>query len=610
MKIANLIDPFRPADGPPPGRFIAFVRWTLKGAWPVLWLAAFVSVLAGLSETGTAWVLGKVIDGVVESGRENFFSARNLGLFALALGFFMVLRPVIFAISNLMTQVVVTPAIAPLVIMRLHRWMLGQSVDFFDNDFAGRLAQKQAQTSNAMTNFVTEAINVVAFALASLVGAFALIVSIDLWLAPIFILWFVAYAGVIRYFIPKVRKRAKARAGARAVVTGRVVDTITNIRTVKLFANAGHEDGSALDAVKTFRDTVIHFGQLSATFRLVLMTLAGTLPVMLVGGTLVAWQGGTATEGDIVAAGTISVRLAQMTGWVSFALMGLYRDIGEIEDGMRTLTPDKQLRDAPGSTDLAISAGEIRFEGVDFAYGRLKGGVQSIDLTIRSGEKLAIVGPSGAGKSTMVSLLLRLYDPEAGRITIDGQDIRTVTQDSLRRAIGMVTQDTAMFNRSAWDNILYGRPEADEEAVIRAAERAEAHDFVTDLEDADGREGYDAHLGERGVKLSGGQRQRIAIARAILKNAPILVLDEATSALDSAVEAAIQETLYDVMSDKTVIAIAHRLSTIAHMDRIVVLDEGHIVEQGSHAELLAQGGIYADLWARQSGGFLGEAAAE
>jgi ATP-binding cassette subfamily B protein len=331
---------------------------------------------------------------------------------------------------------------------------------------------------------------------------------------------------------------------------------------------------------------------------------------MLVGGTLVAWQGGTATEGDIVAAGTISVRLAQMTGWVSFALMGLYRDIGEIEDGMRTLTPDKQLRDALGSTDLAISEGEIRFEGVDFAYGRLKGGVQNIELTIRSGEKLAIVGPSGAGKSTMVSLLLRLYDPEAGRITIDGQDIRTVTQDSLRRAIGMVTQDTAMFNRSAWDNILYGRPEADEEAVIRAAERAEAHDFVTDLEDADGREGYDAHLGERGVKLSGGQRQRIAIARAILKNAPILVLDEATSALDSAVEAAIQETLYDVMSDKTVIAIAHRLSTIAHMDRIVVLDEGHIVEQGSHAELLAQGGIYADLWARQSGGFLGEAAAE
>tara|TARA_R100000322_G_scaffold39804_2_gene24696 strand:+ start:48 stop:1880 length:1833 start_codon:yes stop_codon:yes gene_type:complete len=610
VKIANLIDPFRPADGPPPGTLMAFVRWTLKGAWPVLIVAAAVSVLAGLSETGTAFVLGRVIDGVVETGREDVFSRTNLGLFILALGFFMVLRPLIFAASNLMTQVVVTPAISPLVIMRLHRWMLGQSVDFFDSDFAGRLAQKQAQTSNAMTNLVVESINVVAFALASLVGAFALVTSIDLWLAPLFLVWLAGYVAVIRYFIPKVRKRAKNRAAARAVVTGKVVDTISNIRTVKLFANAGHEDGAALDAVKDFRQTVIHFGRLSASFRLVLMTLAGTLPVLLVGGTLLAWQSGSATEGDIVAAGTISVRLAQMTGWVSFALMGLYRDIGEIEDGMRTLTPDRQLRDAPGATPLDLTEGEIRFEHVDFAYGRMKGGVQDIDLTIRAGEKLAIVGPSGAGKSTLVSLLLRLYDPEAGRITVDGQDIRHVTQDSLRRAIGMVTQDTAMFNRSAWENIQYGDPEADEQAVIRATERAEAQDFVADLEDADGREGYDAHLGERGVKLSGGQRQRIAIARAILKDAPILVLDEATSALDSAVEAAIQQTLYDVMADKTVIAIAHRLSTIAHMDRIVVLDRGHVAEEGTHKELLAKGGIYADLWTRQSGGFLGEEAAE
>lgn len=606
VKLANLIDPFRPADGPPPGTLLAFVGWTLKGAWPVLIAAALVSALAGLSETGTAFVLGRVIDGALASGREGFFSPENIGLFALALGFFLVLRPAVFALSNFMTQVVVTPAIAPLVIMRLHRWMLGQSVDFFDSDFAGRLAQKQAQTSGAMTNLVVEAINVVAFALASLVGAFALVTAIDPWLGPVFIAWLVAYAMVLRFFLPRVRARAKKRAASRAVVTGKVVDTITNIRTVKLFANAGHEDEAALGAVRDFRDTVIHFGRLTASFRLILMTLAGLLPVMLVGGALLAWQGGGASEGDIASAGTVSIRLAQMTGWVSFAIMGLYRDIGEIEDGMHTLTPDHQLRDAPDAPELALTDGVIRFEEVDFAYGRLKGGVQGISLTITPGEKLAVVGPSGAGKSTLVSLLLRLYDPEAGRITIDGQDIRTVTQDSLRRAIGMVTQDTAMFNRSAWDNILYGDPAADEDAVIRASERAEAHEFVSDLEDADGRAGYDAYLGERGVKLSGGQRQRIAIARAILKDAPILVLDEATSALDSAVEAAIQETLYDVMAEKTVIAIAHRLSTIAHMDRIVVLDAGHVAEQGSHAELLAKGGIYADLWARQSGGFLGD----
>jgi ATP-binding cassette subfamily B protein len=344
---------------------------------------------------------------------------------------------------------------------------------------------------------------------------------------------------------------------------------------------------------------------LAAVFRFVLMTLAGILPVLLIGATLLFWQAGTASAGDIAAAGAIAIRIAQMTGWVSFTLMALYSNVGEVEDGMKTLTPPHALTDAPSATELAVPKGEVRFDEVTFKYGRQAGGLQGVDLTVKPGEKLALIGASGAGKSTLVSLLLRLYDPEKGRVLIDGQAVSDVTQDSLRHEIGMVTQETAMFNRSARDNILYGRPGASDEQMIEAAKSAEAHEFILELEDHKGRTGYDAHLGERGVKLSGGQRQRIALARAILKDAPILVLDEATSALDSEVEASIQDALERVMEGKTVIAIAHRLSTIAHMDRIVVLADGQIVEQGRHEELLAADGTYARFWNRQSGGFLG-----
>jgi ATP-binding cassette subfamily B protein len=405
--------------------------------------------------------------------------------------------------------------------------------------------------------------------------------------------------------MPRVRVNSAARAAARAVVSGQTVDAITNIKTVKLFAHAAYEDRVALDAMQVFRERSLEFGEISTWFRLSLMTLAGGLPVLLIGGTVLLWTDGAATAGAIAASGAIAMRIAQMSGWVSFTLMSIYTSVGEIEDGMQTLAAPHTLADAPDAVPLPEVRGEVRFDHVSFAYGRRRGGVAEVTLTVRPGERLGIVGASGAGKSTLVALLLRLYDTEKGQVLIDGRDIRTVTQESLRRQIGMVTQDTAMFNRSARDNIRYGRPDASEEDLIAASKAAEAHGFILGLADHQKRTGYDAFLGERGVKLSGGQRQRIAIARTILKDAPILVLDEATSALDSEVEAAIQDSFAKVMEGKTVLAIAHRLSTIAAMDRIVVMDDGRIVEEGSHAQLLARGGLYARYWTRQSGGFLG-----
>lgn len=610
MSISNWINPFHPADGPPPQTLGAFMRWCLSGAWPVLWLAALLSAAAGAMEAGTAWILGKVIDATVSAGPERFFEGSSLVLVLGAVAFFLVARPVLFGLSSASNAIMVQPNVNPLVLSRLHRWTLGQNVNFFDDDFAGRIAQKQMQAARAVTEVAAEVINVVAFALASLVGSVALLLAIDWRVALGFSVWLVMYLALINWFLPRVRKRAAGRAGARAMVSGQVVDTITNIKTVKLFAHADHEDRAALSAMQSFRARALEFGYLAAGFRLALMSLAGLLPVLLMGGTILLWQRGMASEGDIVASGAIAIRIAQMTGWVSFTLMAIYSNIGEVEDGMRTLTPRVRLDDGPDARELVVKAGQIELRDLGFAYGRQTGGIDQISLTIKPGEKLGIVGASGAGKSTLVALLLRLYEPEQGKILIDGVDSSTVTQESLRRNIGMVTQETAMFNRSARDNILYGRPDATEAEVIAAAERAEAHEFIQELEDHKGRRGYDAHLGERGVKLSGGQRQRIALARAILKDAPILVLDEATSALDSEVEAAIQQTLDRVMEGKTVLAIAHRLSTLTEMDRIMVMDAGRIAEIGSHADLLAQDGLYARYWQRQSGGFLDVKAAE
>jgi ATP-binding cassette subfamily B protein len=603
-RLANLIDAFRPADGPPPNRLLAFFHWCLRGAWPVLIGAALVSGLAGLFEVGSAVVLGLVVDAASTADPATMIETHWPMLLA-GVAFFLILRPLAFAASSAASTLVVGPAVNVLVLQRLNRHTLGQSVTFFDDDFAGRIAQKQMQTASAVTNVVTEFVNVVAFALASLIGSLLLLITIDGRMALALFVWLIAYFATISFFLPRVRILSKARAGARASVSGQVVDTITNIKTVKLFAHHAFEDRSALNAMEKFRHKAIDFGRISASFRLALMTVAGALPVILIGGTVWLWTQGIASTGDIAATGAVSIRIAQMTGWVSFVLMAIYSNLGEVEDGMNTLSPPHTLTDRDDALEVERAKGHLQFDDVSFAYGREDGGVTGLSLDVHPGEKLGIVGASGAGKSTLVALLLRLYDAEEGRVLLDGHNVRDLTQESLRRQIAMVTQETAMFNRSARDNILYGRPGASEEEMVNAAKRAEAHDFILGLEDHMGRKGYDAYLGERGVKLSGGQRQRIALARAFLKNAPVLVLDEATSALDSEVEAAIQDTLGEVMEGKTVIAIAHRLSTIAQMDRIIVLDDGHVVEEGSHDALLDAGGLYARYWNRQSGGFIG-----
>ncbi|HGG05155.1 MAG TPA: ABC transporter ATP-binding protein [Aliiroseovarius sp.] len=606
MSLSGLIDPYAPADGPPPRRLAPFFRWALKGSMSVIVIASLLTGAAGMVEAFAAKVLGYTIDMVLATPPGGF-AARAPWLFALLAGFFIVLRPVLLGLGGLFNQYVLGPNLSAAVLSRISRWTLGHSVEFFDNDFAGRIAQKQLQVSGSLTEVTVEVVNTVVFAFITVVTSLILVGSIHYSITLAMVGWLGVYFLLLRWFLPRARVRAGARANARTLVTGQLVDTVTNIKTVKLFAHDTHEDAAAHEAIEFARVKAQSWGALSAGFRFALMALAGVLPTMLIGGTAWLWSLGAASEGDIVAAGAISIRLSQMTGWVSFTLMQIYSHVGEVEDGINTLTPPHGLTNADGAPVLVVPKGQVDFRDVSFRYGREAGGVSNVNLTIAPGEKLGIVGASGAGKSTLVAALLRLYDIEDGVIEIDGQDIATVTQESLRGAISVVTQETAMFNRSARDNIAYGRPGADEADIIEAARRAEAHDFILDLEDHMGRRGYEAFLGERGVKLSGGQRQRIALARAILKDAPILVLDEATSALDSEVEAAIQTALERVMEGKTVLAIAHRLSTIAQMDRIVVMAAGRICEAGNHAELLAAKGIYAGLWARQSGGFLADA---
>lgn len=608
MKIfERLVDPFAPADGPPPRTLLAFGRWAVRGAGPAMALLLVLSVTAGAAEAVAAWLVGWAVDLIVDAPRATFFSDNAVNL-ALLAAFFIIVRPGLMSLTAALNSRTFMPSIWTMTLFRLHGHVLGQSVRYFEDDFAGRLVQKETQSSIGLADALQETIHAVLFGLSTVLAALVLLQGTDPWLAAVLAGWLALYLALVRYYLPRIRRLARERADRRSAISGQLVDSLGHMTTVKLFAHAGREYEAARWAIARYREAAFRFGRVTWMFRTWLALLAGALPVALIGAAFWLWQLGQATPGTIALAGLIATRLAQMSGWISFTAMGIFANIGVAEDGIRTLAPPHDLVDAPGAVEPGRLRGHVRFENVSFKYGRETGGIGGVSLDVAPGERVALVGHSGAGKSTMAALLPRLHDVEDGRITVDGVDIRTMTQDGLRRQIAVVTQDTAMFNRSALDNILYGRPDAGEEAALEAARQAQADVFIRALRDFKGRDGYAAHLGERGVKLSGGQRQRIALARAILKDAPILVLDEATAALDSESEAAIQMALQRLMDGKTVIAIAHRLSTISHMDRIVVMEAGQIAEEGTHAELLARGGLYAGFWAHQSGGRIGVAA--
>lgn len=606
--LADTIEPFQPADGPPPRAFWPFMRWALSGAEAQMKLAILASISVGVTTIAGFYLIGWLIDQAQAVGPG--FLATHGWTVALLAVFYLLVWPLSLVANAAFNSVTLGPNLYALVLSRVQKHTLGQRLSFFDNDFAGRIAQKSQQTARAVTDVVLEVTNIFGNAVSAAIGAAIMLALVDWRLGLCVVLWLASYAVLMYFYIPRVRVKSKLRAARRAMVTGQIVDTITNMATVKLFAHGDAEETATNKALAGYREAGISWASTVVTFRLFIFTLAGVLPVALIGLALWLWSLGSATAGDIAAAGLVATRLSTMTGWVSFAALGIFTNIGEIEDGIRTLTPPHTILDREKLETLADVRGAITFDAVNFGYGTAQSAISDFDLNIDAGERVALVGASGAGKSTVTSLLLRLYDVEQGRILLDGVDIRDLSQDDLRRQIAMVRQETSMFNRSAFENIRYGTPHASLDDVIEAAKKAEAHEFIEGLKDHWGREGYDAHLGERGVKLSGGQRQRIALARAILKDAPVLVLDEATSALDSEVEAAIQSSLNVLMQGKTVLAIAHRLSTIAQMDRILVLDKGRIVEAGTHDDLLSQDGLYARYWRRQSGGFLYSEAAE
>ncbi|GAA6160522.1 ABC transporter ATP-binding protein [Ruegeria sp. HU-ET01832] len=606
----NLVDPFvaYQETNTPPTRLWPFMLEYTRPFYRLFFWAALISIIVAGVEVGLIYYMGRVVD-LLSGSPAEVWQAHGTELILMA-AFVLLLRPLLHVVDVLLLNNAILPNIGTIFRWRAHKHVLRQSVGWFENDFAGRIANRIMQTPPAAGEAVFQVFDAISFSLAYLVGAAILLMAADPRLLLPLLIWFALYAILVRWTVARVGPASQAASDARSAVTGRVVDSYTNIHSVKMFAHDAQELDYAREAIEETRRTFQIEMRIFTIMDAVLVTLNGLLIVGVVGWAIALWMQGSASVGVVAAATALTLRLNAMTGWIMWALTSFFRQLGVVAEGMETIAQPIDLLDAPGAQPLQLSNGQIDIRDLSHHYGRKTGGLDHINLTIQPGEKIGLIGRSGAGKSTLVKILLRFYDVEQGAILIDGQNIAQVTQDSLRSHIGMVQQDSALLHRSVRDNILYGRPDATEDQMIAAAKQAEAHEFILDLQDPQGRTGYDAHVGERGVKLSGGQRQRVTLARVILKNAPILLLDEATSALDSEVEASIQETLYGMMQGKTVIAIAHRLSTIAQMDRILVMDGGRIVEQGGHAELLANGGLYAQFWARQSGGFLNPEAAE
>lgn len=587
---------------PPQGLF-AFCLYYTKGVWKWLIVMAIFTSLLALIEVSLFGFLGTVVDWLNSNSRETFFQSQGIKLGLV--GFLvLVVLPLIVALHSLVMHQTLLGNYPMRIRWLVHRYLLGQSMSFFQNEFSGRISAKVMQTALSVRETVMKLFDVLNYVIVYFSGTLVIAASSDWRLMLPFIAWIVGYIWLLWYFIPKLRIASEAQADARSLMTGRVVDSYTNIATVKLFSHHEREEKFAREGFENFQKTVHTQMRLVSKFSFSVY-FSNCLLLFAVGSIgLLLWQKGDILVGAVAVGIGLVLRLNGMAQWIMWEMSALFENIGVVEDGMHSIAQDRLVEDKPNAKELVVSHGDIRFENVGFHYGKGKGVIENLNLEIKPGQKVGIVGRSGAGKSTLVNLLLRFHDVETGRILIDGQNIADISQESLRANIGVVTQDTSLLHRSLRENIMYGRPDASQDDMLKAVQDAQAEDFITGLRDQNGRVGYDAFVGERGARLSGGQRQRIAISRVILKDAPILILDEATSALDSEVEAAIQENLTRLMRGKTVLAIAHRLSTIAEMDRLIVMDKGKIIEDGSHEELLHKNGVYASLWHRQVGGHL------